>query len=263
MASPDSTPPPPLSPRRFLNLVKANYWHQLESGFLSRTALTELIEAASSAQDDDSKCLDEWSRVAHHCKLPSWVQALNRVPLFGLLARRLINDHLAFALDVLTGFIQAHTKVEDHFRVLVQHKGAVAAILGESQRQLRRARGMLQSLSTAFPEISRSIVTKQAVRALLKNTDDLSHELLTHGEIEKKEYDRIQHGVYRAYKRLVTRPPVAAIPDPQQQLRDVRCAPCVLLQHGQGRCTLALPSRAADSPYCPTLFPSRSNSCGH
>lgn len=205
-----------------MNLIKANYWHQFESGFLSRTALSELVEAASAAQDDEFRCLDEWSHLQHHCRIPAALLSMHRLPFVGVIAKRLVLGHMEFAMDVAAGFVQAHLKVEKHFKMLVSHRAAAECVLRESRDQLRRARHMLEALWTSFPEIARSIVTRQAIHALLKNSQHLAHELLTHGEIEKKEYDVIQDSITQSIKRLVTRPPRTRIQDHREMLHEVR-----------------------------------------
>lgn len=95
---------------RFLNLVKANLWHQYEEGFVSHSGLGELIEATSLAQDEDMLPLRDWDYLEHHCSIPSYLHVMHRTPGVRVLARHLIHHRLAFGWDVATTFIQAHMK---------------------------------------------------------------------------------------------------------------------------------------------------------
>jgi NhaP-type Na+/H+ or K+/H+ antiporter len=98
----------------YFNLVKANYWHQFETGFTSNNAHKALSDACNRAEDNAllhdvmRQQLDEWIWVEGFTDAPWLWTWLGSVPLLSYMADYYLEKQLEMAYDIANSFVLAH-----------------------------------------------------------------------------------------------------------------------------------------------------------
>lgn len=202
---------------RFLNLLKAHYWEMFEAGMVSRAAVTQLLEAASTAQDNRRKVLHDWHYLERFFQGGILRDMLSSFERCG--SQKFLFHMLSFEFDVAATFIEAHKGVERLFTDVVENREVAALIMAESRHQVKLAQRVVQNIQDSFTEITRAIKTKHVMYALVKDTENTAKRLLQHGEIEQKEYEMIEEAVMCAWHAANL--PTTIVADEATMLREV------------------------------------------
>lgn len=164
------------------------------------------------------------------------MRRLYHVPLIGTLLRQATFQYVSNAFDISTSFIYAHRRVEHDFceliRGLDQHykddalrtisQQVGTEVLSESRHAQNKAQVILDDIHQAFPEIARAVVTRQASYSIIEDIRQFSQSLLSHGEIEEKEYIHVENALVKSRKRLLFHPPKIKLRSEIQVLQDSR-----------------------------------------
>ena len=202
--------------RRFLNLVKAQYWEQFETGMVGPSAVRLLVESASWAQDFPYNALQEWQFLKKYTGRRWYYNFILR--LCGRCrGDRLLYKPLGFEYDLATTFIDAHNRAKSLLQSLAPPK-AFQCVAQEIDNMVAAARLRVDEISTTFPEVTRSIKTFHVVHALAKEARNVAKHLLHDGEIEEKEFEIIDEAAVNLSAE-VGRPRVSV--DDKAVLRDV------------------------------------------
>lgn len=95
-------------------------------------------------------------------------------------------------------------------------------VLAESKFSQGKAKSVLEDIHQSFPEVARAVVTRQASYAIIEDMRQFSKGLMHHGEIEEKEFERIEHALVKSRKRLLFHPPKISLRNELQVLQDCR-----------------------------------------
>ena len=214
---------------RYLNLVKSKIWEEFGTGYLTKTGVSMLMNAASFSQDTPDEPLAEWQFLSEDLQLNQCTQALLRRKGCTGLGMRLLFTPLMNQFDVATSFIRVHKQVQEPFQdLIVGHTHSPSArrialavaqvIFAESEAMVQDARQVVSSIETYIPKTVRAIKTEQVIHALLKDAKRTAHELLHHGELEEKEYTIIDEALSHLHKKVRV-PKQLQIPSLQERLR--------------------------------------------
>lgn len=172
---------------RYLNLVKSSYYRDFQNGAVtSKSYIVLLLDSATAAQEVAQDELSDWQELSRHCQLPAWYQS-SFVKWSKILQHFLVTHHLAVSYQIATAFIHAHESVFPTFKSFVSNEVIIRRIERESQAQVNLAITLVSELEQNFPEITRTIKTRQVTECVLNGLLSYSEELLDNGEIEEKE----------------------------------------------------------------------------
>lgn len=179
---------------RFLNLVKSSYYRDFRNGAVtSKLYIGLLISATSTAQEEACSELCDWDQLERYCVIPGWYQKIT----WRYLRHILVIYRLSVSYQIASAFVTAHESVVPLFRQLVPDKRIADTIISESEKQIESAAKILCDFESNFPDITRTIKTRQVTEQLLKQLMSYAEDLLENGEIEEKELGSIVQGIHR------------------------------------------------------------------
>ena len=180
---------------RFLNLVKSSYHQDFRNGAVtSKSYITLLLDSATAAQEVAEGPLSDWDSLSYHCSVPKWYNAIK----FRQIRHFFVVRRISLAYQVASAFILAHESVVPIFKTFVTNPEIVDKIVDESAAEVIKAQKTLNETETQFPDLTRTIKTRQVSEQVMNHLVGFAEELLEHGEIEEKELKSIEEGVHKS-----------------------------------------------------------------
>ncbi len=219
--------------RRILEREKRSYWNQFKEGLLGSMAYTkladninEIIDMGGTVPLTDREYLDDLLRSR---KLLS---RLEKFPLISGWAKNTLLERLASSYDIARGFVVAQEELAKLVSSMdfdfnqddqtdeeeIRMKQSVS---DEIQQNRMRGLNYIKEIHIAFPEITKSIETRQAVRSVLNYEKNLVHKLNKDGRLEDDEADRMIVDVEMRMKQLMESPLITKMPEPIEVLKEM------------------------------------------
>eukprot|EP00736_Rhodelphis_marinus_P013566 Rmarinus@m.15345 len=222
---------------RYLTAIKTSFWHQFEAGLVSSAAVRVLMECVDEASDNEMLCTfsagemkgegwegwDEWQLVEKRVRIDpgNYLVRMSGMPKVGRFFHGLLFRYLTYAYDVASAYIRAHRHVGREVHLMSSEEAIVRNMVQEASSNVQAARQFLKDIDLGFPEISRSIKTKNAAYFLLKAERANVELLANHGQLEMKEGNELLATIDHQLRSLAYHPPLAKAPSPEKLLGEV------------------------------------------
>jgi NhaP-type Na+/H+ or K+/H+ antiporter len=219
--------------RRILEKEKRSYWNQYKEGLLGPMAFTKLADNINEIIDKNGEApLTDRDYLNSLWRTPKLLTSLQNFPVFSGWARNRLIERLGVSYDVARGFVvsqeevsklvanmdfdfnQDDVKDEEEERMEQQLKTEVND---------NRLRGLnyIKEIHQGFPEITKSIETRQAARTVLNHERSAISKMNKEGRIEDDEATRMILDVERRMKKLMDAPLVMKMQEPVEVLKQV------------------------------------------
>jgi len=217
--------------RRVLEKEKSSYWNQFKEGLLEAGAYSRLSENIEEILDQNGAIpLDERDYLEFLWGAPGLYSKLRGVPFIRTLADNLLTDRLAICFSIAHGFAVAQEEASNMVSAMTFDLNMDGHI-DEEETQLKnkieeellnnrlKAQKCMNDIQLAFPNISRAIKTRHAIRTLLNFERSKINRLTANGLLENDEAERMVIDVDRRIKHLADSPLVIHALKPLDMLR--------------------------------------------
>ncbi len=202
--------------KQILQKEKYSYWKQFEEGLLGRDAVQELSDAVAVLMDDEGKVpLSARKDMEYLWRTSKTLNLMQKIPLIKGYAKHLFYNRLATSYDCARGFVVAQ---EDMLKLLkslalnVDDETTKLSVedleLLENEIYENRIQGLtfIRNLKEAFPEVYRSIETKQAIRTILNHQRSMVEKLVTQKRMEYDEAKKINEEIEERMHLIMDKP---------------------------------------------------------
>lgn len=178
-----------------LNREKNVYWNKFSTGLLGRSAYNKLVKIVDELLDEEGK--GTLSKSLYVDELWNTSQLFNQIELWTKLQKPSNKDtfsKLIISYDAAKGFVKA----QDHILKLIEEfmsdktnttdeKTYLKLITDEVNEKKIQGLTFLRNLKSAFPEVYKSIETRQASRDILNHQRNKMLEMKKNGRIDKED----------------------------------------------------------------------------
>eukprot|EP00899_Mesostigma_viride_P014166 jgi/Mesvir1/22750/Mv14150-RA.1 len=208
---------------RFLQSLKSAYWEMLEEGYLPQPVAIVLTRSVDHALDCQDRLAD-WDAVHYLTGVPYWLHFLqkhaSRLSLHRLV-QSILFRRLELSCSMAAAFVEGHFVARRELEEFTKGQPAEQArnILQESSAECLLADAFLADIRGTFPQVLRSIKTKQVTHAILFQSKKYVEKLRTAGLLEDREISGLTTMLDADTKRLFRSPPVVDYLPPSKMLR--------------------------------------------
>ena len=157
---------------RYLNAVKACYWHCFEEGVLQPDSLLVLIDANNRALDYTEERLDDWKYIKDVTGSNFLVKLSSKtinIPCLGFLIKSLLFERVQKAYDIIVNYVDAHKKSILMLQEIIENDDLVGIIVEEIEDQIEEAEMAIKlKLEDAFPDITQAVNQRKAEYFVLR-----------------------------------------------------------------------------------------------
>jgi NhaP-type Na+/H+ or K+/H+ antiporter/CRP-like cAMP-binding protein len=202
--------------KQILQKEKYSYWKQFEEGLLGRDAVQELSDTVSVLMDDEGKVsLSARKDMEYLWRTSKTLNLLQNIPLVKNYTKHLFFNRLANSYDCARGFVVAQDDMLKLLKSLALNVDDDSTKLSVEDLELleneiyeNRIQGLtfIRNLKEAFPEVYRSIETKQAIRTILNHQRSMVEKLVTQKRMEYDEAKKINEEIEERMHSIMDKP---------------------------------------------------------
>ncbi len=215
--------------RRILEKEKCSYWNQYKEGLLGSLAFTELSGRVSDVIDKNGvDLLNDRPYLDIMLRTPKILHVLQNVPVLKILSKKILLNQLASSYDIARGFVvsqedalklaasmdfKCHSNEDCH-----QIKDLISNEINKN-----RIKGLhyIKDVHQVYPEITKSIETRQAARSVLNFEKSNIISLKEEGRLENDEAIKLLLDVEKRKKKLMGNFKIASLSHPSEILTNV------------------------------------------
>lgn len=219
--------------RRILEKEKSSYWNQYKDGLLAPMAYTKLTDNINEVLDKEGAIpLDNREYLDELWHVPRFLTNLQSAPLVGKWAKSVLLDRLATQYDMARGFVVAQEEVAK-LAARMDYDFNQDDVKDEEEERIEqmirdeissnRLHGLnyIKEVHLAYPEITKSIETRQAARSILNYEKAQISKLKKEGRLEDDEAEKMILGVEERMKKLMETPIITSMLEPLEVLQQV------------------------------------------
>lgn len=200
--------------RRILEMEKSVYWELFHEGVIGSDAVRILTEGVSSCEEQKGKVsLSMRSDLEANFKKPKLLILLSKNIMMGKVVQKLFIKRLETGYECARGFCHSHEQIlkligqmiEDNTNSSVEAE--LETMRTEAQENLLMGQTFIRNLRVNYPEAFRAIVTRQAIRQLLHESQYLVGGLLHSGKIDRDEAERLDEKIKELTRKFADHAP--------------------------------------------------------
>jgi len=205
--------------RRVLEKEKSSYWKQFKDGMLGPDAVRTLTDTVNEILDiKGEQSLSMRKDLEILWQPPKWLTKAHGIPVLGQLTENSFFDRLAVSYDCAVGFVKAQEEclklIESMYRAEGEDERAnLEQIEQEVSENIISGQTFMRNLRQTYPEIYRSIATRQAIRSVLNYELHTVERLKGKGRLDGSEVSRLVHDIEARMKELMEKPPSVELPE--------------------------------------------------
>lgn len=205
--------------RRILEKEKSSYWKQFKEGLLSPGAVRTLTDTVNDILDDKgAQSLSHRKDLELLWQPPKWLSKLQSWPIIGKATENAFFERLAISSDCAVGFIAAQEEclklLESMYRAEdPSERKNLELIEQEINENIISGQTFVRNLRNTYPEIYRSIATRQAIRSVLNYELHTVSRLRGKGRLDGGEAAKLTHDIEARMKQLMEKPPSIELPE--------------------------------------------------
>lgn len=208
--------------RRILEKEKSSYWKQFKEGMLGPNSVRTLTETVNDILDDKgAESLSNRTDLEDLWQPPKWLSKLQSWPIIGGITENQFFERLATSYDNAIGFVTAQEEclglLESMYRAEDPSQRAnLELIEQEVNANIISGQTFIRNLRNTYPEIYRTIATRQAIRSMLNYEMHTVERLRSKGRLDGSEASKMTHDIEIRMKRLMERPPSVGLPETKE-----------------------------------------------
>lgn len=186
-------------------LLKSQFWTRFEEGFCSSTTINVLRECSDMCMEDVEAELWIWECISGHVMKSGYLGFLVQYkdfPLIGYLSRWYLTSVFMETYEILTCLILSIREVLREGGNLPFNRDCRSQIIKELKKDCRNAENKLFFLTDTYPEIIKSIQTKQASIMILNEQKNLLDVRFHNGMINSGEHQTLRKAIEKTISRL-------------------------------------------------------------
>jgi len=205
--------------RRILEKEKSSYWKQYKEGMLGPNAVRTLSDTVNDILDDKgAQSLSHRKDLELLWQPPKWLSTLQSWPVIGKITENAFFEKLAISYDSAVGFIAAQEEclklIESMYRAEDEsERPNLERIEQEVNENIISGQTFVRNLRNTYPEIYRSIATRQAIRSVLNYELHTVDRLRSKGRLDGGEASKLTHDIEARMKKLLEKPPSIVLPE--------------------------------------------------
>lgn len=212
---------------RILEKEKSSYWRQFKEGTVGADAVRTLTDTVNEILDIKGEAsLSERKDLEELWKPAKWLSVTQSWPIIGRITENSFFNRLAVSYDCASGFVAAQ---EDCLKLLESMYRAEASeerknleiIEQEINENIISGQTYMRNLRNTYPEIYRSISTRQAIRSVLNYELHTVERLKSKGRLNNSEVSRITSDIEIRMKKLMEKPPSIELPDTKELINSI------------------------------------------
>ena len=213
--------------RLILEKEKSAYWKQFKDGMLSASAVRTLTDTVNDILDDKgAQSLSHRKDLELLWQPPKWLSTLQSVPVFGKITENAFFERLAVSSDCAVGFIAGQEEclklLESMYRAEDKsERPNLELIEQEINENIISGQTFVRNLRNTYPEIYRSIATRQAIRSVLNYELHTVSRLRSKGRLDGGEAAKMTVEIEARMKQLLEKPPSIKLPETGELLQAV------------------------------------------
>jgi NhaP-type Na+/H+ or K+/H+ antiporter len=213
--------------RLILEKEKSAYWKQFKDGMLSASAVRTLTDTVNDILDDKgAQSLSHRKDLELLWQPPKWLSTLQSLPIIGKVTENAFFERLAVSSDCAVGFIAAQEEclklLESMYRAEDKsERPNLELIEQEVNENIISGQTFVRNLRNTYPEIYRSIATRQAIRSVLNYEMHTVSRLRGKGRLDGSEAAKLTHEIEARMKQLLEKPPSIELPETGELLEAV------------------------------------------
>lgn len=212
---------------RILEKEKSSYWRQFKEGMLGAEAVRTLTDTVNEILDIKGEIsLSERRDLEELWKPPKWLSTLQSYPIIGKITSNSFFNRLAVSYDCAVGFVKAQEDclklLESMYRAEEQDERAnLEQIEQEINENIISGQTFIRNLRNTYPEIYRSIATRQAIRSVLNYELHTVERLKSKGRLNNAEVGRLTSDIETRMKMLMEKPPSVELPETKELIKTI------------------------------------------
>ena len=213
--------------RLILEKEKSAYWKQFKDGMLSASAVRTLTDTVNDILDDKgAQSLSHRKDLEILWQPPKWLSTLQSLPIIGQATENAFFERLTVSSDCAVGFIAAQEEclklLESMYRAEDKSEWPnLERIEQEINENIISGQTFVRNLRNTYPEIYRSIATRQAIRSVLNYEMHTVARLRSKGRLDVGEAAKLTHEIEGRMKQLMEKPPSIERPESGELLEAV------------------------------------------
>lgn len=212
---------------RILEKEKSSYWRQFKEGMLGADAVRTLTDTVNEILDIKGEIsLSERKDLEELWKPPKWLSTMQSYPIIGKITSNSFFNRLAVSYDCAVGFVKAQ---EDCLKLLEsmyrgegeEERPNLEKIEQEINENIISGQTFIRNLRNTYPEIYRSIATRQAIRSVLNYELHTVERLKGKGRLNNSEVGRLTSDIEARMKKLMEKPPSIELPETKELVKSI------------------------------------------
>jgi len=212
---------------RILEKEKSSYWRQFKAGTLGSDAVHTLTDTVNEILDIKGETsLSARMALEELWKPAKWLSVTQSWPIIGRITENTFFDRLAVSYDCAAGFVAAQEDclklLESIYRAEAEEERKNLEIIEtEINENIISGQTFMRNLRNTYPEIYRSISTRQAIRSVLNYELHTVERLKGKGRLNNSEVSRMISDIETRMKKLMEKPPSIQLPDTTELIHSI------------------------------------------